>query len=337
MVELSYQGLYFCTTNQRSDLVELEEKSSLQDYYTEKRRLQSVNAIHESFTHYFMDRMPSTAQLSSEMQVLCDGLDSFAKRFGMDVETLGSRNEEEAEKQLEKEAEKELLRECQLPVLTARTESDWSYDALLDVATRSSAWSDICAAISTRIKPLSSVVKTSVASALKLSALPWTAVKIFCTANYTQTVAEKTESFQEYLRFTDACLYFPLSKTLLLLSEREADAILTLLLRDKEKRSFQFVHLSDIRRVQHAIPLSTSSIAASSATSDALPALTAFLMLLFNGDTCFPAGSTAAATMHSVLQGNVSAQLAALQIPVFRGNGHMVTMSNLEDACLECK
>eukprot|EP01034_Spumella_vulgaris_P031843 gene31843-39333_t len=323
MVERAHQGLYFCTTNNNCSLVTLEEKSLLQDYYSEKQSLKTMQEVHKSIRQYFMGRAPNLAStLSTKMRKLLTQVDVFADQFGVDVQITGSKNEEEAEKQLEKEVEKEVEREVQLPVQIPADEMDWVFENVFFER------------LPAGVLPLQQMVEKPTSASLSLKSIQWNSeTQIQCTSNFINTLKPifsfNAQVENDYLRTVDVCLYFTATKRVLLVSEREADAILTLMLKHKTQQGVQFIHLSDLHREYNALTVSTA------ANKTPIPPLTAFLLMLFNGDTTFPPGSKSASAMTATVKGKRAAQSAALKIPPSRGKSHLLPMSDLEATCKE--
>jgi hypothetical protein len=320
MLERAYQGMYFCTTNNDCSLVTLDEKSQLVDYYSEPQTMQSMQAAHALLRAFFTERAGFV--LSPNMQLLLESVDAFADEFGSDVHITGSTNEEEAEKQLEKEVEKEVEREVQRPCEHPKDEIDWNYT--LACAGR----------LPQDISTLQHVVETHTHSDLNLKDIDWSGdccVRICCTSNFVNTVQSRggpaPHFMEEYLRTVDVCLYFSETDMVLLVSEREADAILAHLHSIGFRCSMRLVHLSDLRRAYNKSPIVAPTLS--------VPLPIAFLLMLFNGDTTFPSDSQSGVALLKALKGNRAAQVAAKKIPALRGKAHMLSMSDIDTVCKE--
>lgn len=143
---------------------------------------------------------------------------------------------EEVERELQQEEEEEEEREVEPPQVQAAQERDWQYRAALTAA----SVKELCNAAGNTLAvvPLGEVV--GLLQAGGLAGIPWSR-KVHCTANFVYTTAASLlradvhgssaaagvvgGSLDEYLRPVDALLVFPKTGDVLLVSEREADAL----------------------------------------------------------------------------------------------------------------
>jgi hypothetical protein len=335
MPEWMFQAMYYSYTNNDSDHVRIEEKTGLMDYYMLPESKKTLKHVYEAFGALF-NSIPDSNPIASVLHQIED----YAARYG-DVVVLTSASEHESEKQLEKEAEKEIEREIQLPTKRAAMEGDWDYEAYFKDVSSFPEGSE----------QLMRVMQDCAPEDQKLDAIPWGS-DIYCSGNFMHTVvvgrsAEDKRSMIDYLRAPDALIYIKGSKKVLLLSEREADAILSMYLNCKRNgdqlfKKIKFLHLSDIRS-DVSFPIPEGGVE----PTTVIPKMTAFLLMLFNGDTDYPEGSPVAGAMNRTLNGRdnhgqqrvvdnlTNRQAAALRLPFHRGKGRHITRSDLETACVE--
>lgn len=131
----------------------------------------------------------------------------------------GSGADEECERELEQEEEEEQEAEVQLPAATAAAERDWDWAGAFTAARPAQLRG--CSVLS-----LQQVVQV-VGSALGVGNIAWSD-KVYATHNFVYSIAASgsvSPGLSDYLRPVGALLLFPGSGELLLLSEREADAL----------------------------------------------------------------------------------------------------------------
>eukprot|EP01034_Spumella_vulgaris_P044382 gene44382-55193_t len=324
LVERARQGLYFCTTKNNSSLAVIEEKVSLQDSYSEKQSVKTMLSAFETMQKEFATLTTNSASgVNSQMSSLLKQLDDFAIEYGSDVNVIGNSNENEVEKQ--QEQEKELERQVQQPKYNPANEVDWIYHFVFS------------GILPSGVVTLQQMVESYTSSDLGLMSIQWNSVasQIDCTPNFVKTVlSDGLHKQSDYLRIVEVCLYFTASKRVLLVSEREADAILTLMPSHRDQNSVQFIHLSDLLKEYNTVNALSHNNIVTTANTQVSP-LTAFLLMLFNGETNFPPNSKCASAMTATLKGKRAAQSAALKIPPLRGKSHLLKMSDLEATCKE--
>jgi hypothetical protein len=89
------------------------------------------------------------------------------------------------------------------------------------------------------------------------------------------------------------------------------------------------VHLSNMRR-----EFTTVNKAILDPRVRDIRAFDVSMLMVFNGDTIAPIGSSVGNILLSILNNNTHAQAAVLKIPDFRGKSHLVSRSDLEKACM---
>lgn len=146
-------------------------------------------------------------------------------------------------------------------------------------------------------------------------------------------------------------LYFPPQKAVLLISEREADAILGRILDSRRHSHFQiefsFIHLTSAKRMLAidegtAAPstswLSTLNIFNRSLSVQSKESINIFpepdviaMLQLFNGETSYETNQQKTAL--ALMLPAADAKKAALCFPVYRGVSHRIARSDLEIVC----
>jgi hypothetical protein len=181
-------------------------------------------------------------------------------------------------------------------------------------------------------KPLSKVISRCFNPDSGLQHIAWSD-KVFCTRNFVRTIGDHT-MLGQYLRPVGSFLYFPQSKRVLLLSEREADSITSTFARQLQgPRMFLscgachdvvFSHMfqahlafnSDIEH-QHIEPLRVLPV-------DAFASLQ-----LFSGESTFPTEEQKA-HLREVAFASALAKQAAASLPSIRGLQDKFSRSDLE-------
>jgi hypothetical protein len=168
---------------------------------------------------------------------------------------------------------------------------------------------------------------------------------VYVTANFLTTVANHAH-LNDYLRPVDTLLVFsgtaPCQEEILLVSDREADALVPVLREHKNASTVRLMHLpyargygaldggagsshdTKVRMPWLALPSLVNLEYVSSAR-----ALTR--VQLFNGETSFRYPERVG-ELQAMLR-DPDARMAALSLPVMRGNGKLIMSSDLEYAC----
>jgi hypothetical protein len=173
---------------------------------------------------------------------------------------------------------------------------------------------------------LQEILQRHTSHSLRLNEIRWELGHIFCTRNFVHTV-EGSYPLEQYLRPVDALLYFPSSKETVLLSEREADGVLTELWKGasmndlNSRKNVKFINLDR----------AVAALYGASDQQENIPEMTLTALLLFSGSTEFFTPNLNACLRE--LLPTISAKKAALEIPLFRGLGHCISRSDLEKIC----
>ena len=162
--------------------------------------------------------------LTVTSRALQDEIKQRMDRFARDVQINTASLDQECERELEKEVELEQERQLEIGRQTPRKEVDWDYSCLFECKKAH----DLPEAASVEL--LASFVKDHIvlhenASAPKLAL----SCQLYGTRNFFQACAKaESTSLNDYLRWIDASVMLPSSGEIILVSEREADAILAL-------------------------------------------------------------------------------------------------------------
>lgn len=132
----------------------------------------------------------------------------------------GQGTDEECERELQQEEEEETEREVQVPAATAAAEASWAWRSALTASSASALQQAGCQ----MLQLPQAVLKVGAEGGV--GAVAWSA-KAWVSHNFLQSISCATVSpgLRDYLRPVGALLLFPASQELLLLSEREADAV----------------------------------------------------------------------------------------------------------------
>lgn len=219
--EWDYQGQYFCATDRQPHLAHINDMQTLEQLYGHASHKQSVRAIHEVTSNRFSALKSS---MTSKHEQLRNQLRGHIDSYGFDCEVAVAMADEEAEKESEREKEVELEVEKEVRANKPRAEVDWDPALLLNC---SSVLKHTDAA-GVPLFALHDFLHSSTSARLNLRAIQWQAiVNCYCTKNFAFALENEEKQLENYLRPVDAMLYFPASNEVVLLSEREADRVLT--------------------------------------------------------------------------------------------------------------
>jgi len=269
----------------------------------------------------FLDITAHSRQHGSDQNILCTGFD------------------EECERELEHERSIEKEEEEQLPLQKPHVQEDWPFATLLEVRTPAELPANA------NIQSLSDTMQTRFAST-NLSEVYWSMCNIFVTRNFTETVASTMEgeiaNISDFLRPVDAIVLFESNDSCLLLSEWEADKTIELFWGIDEEKAVMprftnltylleaiSAHTEDVPKLQ--LPYSTSRRQKGNGNMVHLSEHTLGGLQLLAGHTMFSSEARRGAVAD--LLPTPEAKKAALDLVVLRGEGHMISRSDLEEIC----
>jgi hypothetical protein len=308
----------------------------------------SLNDAHDSFS----------AATNTVVSDLLDDVRSVCGRFsalgaGHCVVSGGSGADEECERELEQEEEEEQEVERQLPAATAAAVTDWDWASAFTAT--SPAQLRGCTVLQ-----LSQVLQL-VASTGGVGGIGW-CDRVWATHNFVHSIAASgaPPGLSDYLRPVGALLMFAGSGQLLLLSEREADALQRELWGHTVRRTAKPANLllslpylrlacnTDIRRSeaagsssaqqQQVFMASELSAAGSSTAAPAASHLQRVLSVdalvsvqLFGGYMMYGSGAQRV-LLHDMVSGR---REAAQELVGWRGKLHTLPRSDLDRACAD--
>lgn len=218
--EWSKQGLHFAGTKDSPERAMLDETLLLKDFYGGERKQFSISEAVGKMADGQVLRCQG--RLAKGMQKHVDSIKQCSVLYGSSqlAHSAGAADEE-CERELEKEEEEEEEVERQIPRVQAESESDWDYTTALTASNPSV----LCAATKIMdLKELTGLLKSD-----SVQSLDWSRT-VYCTSNFASTISQRhqPDSLSEYLRPLNWVLLFS-DGGALLVSEREADALLELL------------------------------------------------------------------------------------------------------------
>jgi hypothetical protein len=252
VAEWASQGCHFAATACAPELALQEEKLQLDELYGASRAPEPVGQVLSAIADRHRQICSSSsgeAALSRDVtnrHSLIQQIEQKGRQLGKGYSVIaGSGLSEEVERELQEEEEQEEEVEVQPPLVTPAAESDWQYTAVLQPG--ASSVQQLCSTAGSSLSVMQlSEVSEQLLAAPWLAGINWSG-KVFCTANFVcttaaslQKVASGTRSssgtanhlavgssgiLDVHLRLVDALLLFPSSGEVLLLSEREADAL----------------------------------------------------------------------------------------------------------------
>ena len=325
IVEWASQGLYFARTKEDISNAFQAEDPSLSSLYGQARQLEPVSQVLQRLTEE-KGRQKELSLLSS--QVVSKG-DQLGKGH---LVVVGKGINEECERELEKETETQREEEMEIDRAEPSSESDWSYKVALEATSIHS------------LLPLTAISFASMLERLSpdsgLHEIQWPDCifhGIFCTPNFINTREDDGDYVDNYLRPVQHFLFFPVTQEVLLLSEREADAILEEQARLRHTEGIQsqgpILHL-----LSHAVPDRLSLACCLGACSRALvqtrpnvsPSVGQILTLqLFNGETEYRSRDQRE-ILHPMMRRQ---EKGARAICSARGREARLHKSDLEKAC----
>jgi hypothetical protein len=203
------------------------------------------------------------------------------QNFSGEKEVLISEQDEECEREVAKEEEAENEREVQLTELRPHCESIWDYSQVANITTVGQLASLV------NVEALSSAIQSRVCIE-NIMSIKWLGANVFGTSNFF-TTTQKGQDPTNCLRQCDAMLVFNKPNLVVLLSDREADAVLQVIGK-RTGPGFSYVNFSRVKqaRKQNQARISLS-IGAASLTWSPLTMLedTLAMLQLFNGETMY--------------------------------------------------
>ena len=222
------QASHFIATHNHEAARLLDETHELEDLYGGSTVSQTVDSGVKRLLDASLGRTRRLgAELSPEEERLAVRVAEHAKLYGSDAHVTSSGLDEECERELETQRELEQEIERQVPRQAPASPTAWDFKVLWDFKAPGMSHPNMLPA-SARVRPLEDAIASRFETDLK--PINWTKCSIFVTGNFIETVTTpqgaRVSDLSHYMRPVDALLLFSSSKTCLLLSEWEAEAIL---------------------------------------------------------------------------------------------------------------
>jgi hypothetical protein len=264
VAEWASQGCHFAATTGAPDRALQDEKLQLDELYGSSRAPEPVGEVLTGIAARSKalcgssrgDKVMSPGVLS-RVEVI-EQITQKGSQLGQGYSVIACGGlSEEVERELQEEEEQEEEVEVQPPLVTPAEERDWRYGAVLQPGVTTVQQLCRAARSALQVVPLSKVPGLLL-DAVPLADISWSC-KVYCSVNFICSTAASQQrlrssssssssgggggstvqhaavgsggSLDAYLRPVDALLLFPSSGEVLLLSEREADALQDLLWR----------------------------------------------------------------------------------------------------------
>lgn len=321
------QGVHFCHTHQQNvGSVRMNEVLTLEEFYFRTINYSPMSEMACEAIAGYRKQLPDTEEMSAELIEFCGKISTLLKIKGKDYRIMQAGLDEECERELEVEILVQREIEIEVAQMKPAEEEDWDVDGLLK--------GSYCTASKVPTsKSLGDVVHESLDEII--SNIGWSK-SVFCTSNFVNTVkfaeGEDVEKKGHYLRLVHFIVFFPSDRSMLLVSEREADIILRKIPGARSRRRFELVDLTYCK-------LAVSDPEAYRQLGPALPQQLPELLLkdvenlvsvqLFAGDTKFTTPKQLDA-LRRMLSHHPRAREAVLKLPTYRGLQHCLPRSDLE-------
>eukprot|EP00899_Mesostigma_viride_P019526 jgi/Mesvir1/27575/Mv07320-RA.1 len=243
LIHATRQGAHFALTHGATwHRALVDEDVALDSMYESVLAEQPASQLVEKLAERVV--ADSGNRLDGRMAAMMEGIRDRGRKYGSDFSVVVSQVAlgGECERELEMQAEQEVETEVQLPMCTPRAEVTWDYASIFRACSSQE--------LPAQARVLS--LRDAMACWLVppgLGSMPWSD-KVFMTYNFLQGTVENDVAgihsslpveaqlisvrgggakLNDFLRAVDPMLYFPDTGEVLLLSEREADAVLELL------------------------------------------------------------------------------------------------------------
>lgn len=310
--EWARQGGVFTLTRNVQDAA-LPESLELKDYYSKALQKKTASDIIETDLNKLLRDKLWRAVDSANSRDLVEKIRQHGNTYGTSINMVASVHDDEYERELEREVQKEQEIVKEVRQVSPAAEIDWRYDVIFN----------ICSLSQLPIKTLELKYLTGRAPLLAELGVTWPK-RVRCTQNFVDTIKSGTD-MGGFLRSIDMMLTFP-SGECLLLSDREADAILALFWKRLEMPiCSDSVHLICFRLYcahlngEIAMPLVLPPTGSPTIDVDMIA-----ILQMFMGDTSYPVEDRrhALAEFLSLQEGGQRAKLgrhAAMQLLKERG------------------
>lgn len=329
LVQWARQGSTFATTR-TADAAMLDETNDLETMY--RGALVSQKASDAICKDVDVLRQRAPEQLDAKMLQLLEGIKSRAMTLGHDFEVIHSTFEEEYERELEKEVEVMEETEVQIPTREPSEETDWQYERIFEATSTEDLARLGCST-------LRLVGNLGTQPVIRNAQWPQ---NILRTANFAldvQPMSPFNDIKDRYSRVVDAALIFECDKTVVLLSEREANGLIPVFWRLGDQPSnvnlINFSFLRDANESPISLILPRSAILPSTLLGDTTE-ITLAALQLFMAETSYPLNerrNTLMNFLHHACTGSRKDLVDALVSS--RGTSHTYARSDLASLLIE--
>ena len=338
LTEWAKQGVHFCFTEDNPAHALMDEVLELAKFYCRRFGRTPVRDMVAELVSSWQRRRSGVPFGTTSLSLLIDLIEKRIEEYGTEHEILASGLDEECERELEMEKEEEEEEEVEVPKQDPRAELAWDYGMIFRVSSASTI---------PEVVSLSTFMEKRFDPDDKLQEIKWSlAGRVYATTNFIQTVTSGNDAgrlskgggISQYLRPVDAMVTFhsryPVTGTssasILLLSEREADAILELFWKQPSSAAsaqVDFVNLS-YGRLKHT---RLGAFSARKMTHNDVPVAALVGIQLLAGETKFENQEQKDGLRHML--DKPAARLAAVKLPGYRGLQFMLARSDLEIIC----
>jgi len=274
--EWARQGGVFTITRDAQNAA-LPENLELKDYYAKALKSKTASEIIDGDLNKLLRDKLWRAVNSASSKKFVEDIRRHGATYGTSIDMVASVTDEEYERELEREVQKEQEIIKEVRNVSPAYEEDWRYHSVFTIDNPSRL----------PIRPMTVQSLTQHVPLLKELGVHWPQ-QLLCTQNFASTIAAGTD-LGGFLRSVDMMLAFP-SGDYLLLSDREADAILALFWKELNASIHSVtVHLFSFRlycaylsgEIDEPLVLPPSA-------SPAIDSNVVSIIQMFMGDTSYP-------------------------------------------------
>ncbi|KAL3804145.1 hypothetical protein HJC23_013664 [Cyclotella cryptica] len=341
------QAFFFTTTFGKDPLLSVtDEVLELQDMYGKSFTNQTITSSTNNAYIYHIKRTGGEDVIHSSVRAMVELVNTRINEYGSDFKFAVRGCDEECERELEMEVEEEEEAEIEVPSVEPIPEKKWKFESVFTCNTPKK--------LPITVYSLASFVETSRLSSSSVG-INW-AKDIYTTSNFANTIVRSSESsLSKYLRTVNFLLHFP-DESILLLSEFEANQILSLFWKLDHSSNDATHHLLHTSFLRQSLDKSTKILFHCTTARGAtvtqglfrarLPVAKTLIneesmssLQLFSGETIF-ATNLRKCALKSLLR--VSRKIsdhefcpltAARHLVEIRGNGKLFHYSDLESIC----
>ncbi len=343
ITEWAKQGVHFCNTKDSPEHALVDEILDLPEMYGKP--------LHEEALPGVVAACAARARqgLAPNLKLLVEDIERKGSLYGQGHTVVAQGGlDEEVERELEREQEQEEEIEVEIAAEAARDEHDWDYSKALSVISKDDLEKIV------ELVPLSQVAKLLEPSSVH--SISWS-TNVVATKNFIYAIQDSASSggsLNAFLRHVDSLLLLPVPGSFVLLSEREANALIPLMLQSAKTATSQhhngcllwhlrYACAAANERAELQLLLGGSGKEAVHAAADMLVNASVDQLVsaqLFNGDTTYvdPTNKKLDELKHlpalEMLQHLVDRRGAeALALVEMRGKSPFFSRSQLEMAC----